>query len=185
MRDLRSVYVPRGRSIIKKGRDSSRKNKRPPPICCHIATVLFLVLCFFLRSDNLLAVIVTAATAYPMRKIVFTTVRALYHAGHIELPNVGTSFVSACLRCFSLRYSHDHTSLGTIGRIFTSTLYYSTPIPVFQVVFSILQGADRFLFSLPPPLSLHSRSRRPAWVCRRSGITPDSPVRTARNTAAR
>ena len=106
--------------------------------------LFLLALCLFLVGDNLLAVVVTAATAYTMCEIVFTTVRAFYHAGHIEFPDVGTSFVSARLRCFSLRYSHDHTSLGTMGRIFTSTLYYSTPIPIYQVFFEEISEEFRF-----------------------------------------
>jgi hypothetical protein len=65
----------------------------------------------FFFSNDLLAIVVTASAAYTVSQVVFTTVGTLYHARHIELPNVGTSLVSSSLGYFSLRYSHDYTSL--------------------------------------------------------------------------
>lgn len=69
---------------------------------------------FFSCVDNLLAIVVATGLANAVSEIVFTAVRTLYHAGHFELPNIGTSLVTSCLRCFSLRYSHFKTSLGII-----------------------------------------------------------------------
>jgi len=122
----------------------------------------FFMLCFFFTGDNQLTIVVTAVAANAMCQVVFSAVRALYHSGHIELPNVGTSLVSSCLRCFSLRYSHDYTSLGSIGRMFT--VYYNIPIPIYQVVFAILRVLDQFLFLLFPLPLPHSRNHPPK-VC--------------------
>ena len=126
----------------------------------------FFMLCFFFASNNELAIVVTAVTANAMRQIVFSAMRTLYHAGHFELPNVGTSLVSSCLGCFSLRYSHDYTSLGSIGRMFT--VYYNIPIPIYQVVFVILRVLDQFLFLLVP-LPLPRSHSFPQKACVRSG----------------
>ena len=62
-------------------------------------------------SDDLLAVVVAASLANTVSENIFAAVCALNHAGHIELPNIGTSLVSSCLRDLSLRYSHFYTSI--------------------------------------------------------------------------
>lgn len=62
---------------------------------------------FFSCLDDLLAIVVAACLANTVSNVVFAAVRALNHAGHFELPYVGTSLVASCFGCFSLRYSHD------------------------------------------------------------------------------
>ena len=64
--------------------------------CCKLRVLLY----------NFLAVIGSAIFANSVRKIVFAALGAFSHAGKVKLPNVGTSFVTSCLRYFSLRYCH-------------------------------------------------------------------------------
>ena len=98
---------------------------------------------FFSCLNNLLAVIVTAGLAYAVSNIVFAAMRALYHAGHFELPDVGTSLVTSRLGCFSLRYSHLLNLPRCDSGVFLhSTVYYTTLIPDFQVVFAKSRISD-------------------------------------------
>ena len=60
------------------------------------------LLCF----KNLLAIVRAAVAANTVSKIVLAALGALNDARSLELPNAGTSFVSASLRGLSLRYCH-------------------------------------------------------------------------------
>ena len=72
----------------------------------------------FFDLDDFLTVISSASFANSVRQIVFSAFRALYHAGEIQLPYVGASPVTSCLRYFSLRYSHvTYTSRDFYTRI--------------------------------------------------------------------
>ena len=62
--------------------------------------------CFVVHFQNLLTVIVAASFANTVRKNVFAAVGAFNHAGHIELPNAGTSQMLSLFRDLFLRCDH-------------------------------------------------------------------------------
>ena len=79
----------------------SYKTKEPP-----YAVLMFCQTGSCVLLDDFLAVVASASLADTMCESVLTTLRALYHAGKIKLPDIGTSFISASFRYFSLRYCH-------------------------------------------------------------------------------
>ncbi len=68
-----------------------------------------LYLCVFF--NDFLAVVMSASLANSVCKIILSAVRAFRHAGKLELPDVGTSFIASCFGYFSLRYCHFYLHL--------------------------------------------------------------------------
>ena len=56
--------------------------------------------------DNLDAVIITTAATNFVRRFQLATVGASGECGNIQFPDCAASFISSCLRYFSLRYCH-------------------------------------------------------------------------------
>lgn len=56
--------------------------------------------------NDFLASVGSASLTNTVCKVILAAFRALNHTGHIQLPYIGTSFISSCFRNFSLRYCH-------------------------------------------------------------------------------
>ena len=60
----------------------------------------------FANLDDFLALVMSAGFANTVSEIISTTLGALSKARKGQLPNAGTSLISASLGCFSLRNCH-------------------------------------------------------------------------------
>ena len=78
---------------------------------------LIKLLGFVSLLDDLNAVIVAASVANTVRTSILAAMCALYKSGSFQLPNVGTSLISAGFRCFCLRYCHGYTSWSADNRL--------------------------------------------------------------------
>ena len=63
------------------------------------------LLLVLIHNDDLLAVVVAAAPANPVSKLLGMALGALYQSGCADLP-VSTTLITPCLRCFPFRDCH-------------------------------------------------------------------------------
>lgn len=76
-----------------------------------------LFLLILIHGDDLLTVIVTAAPANPVGKLLRVALRALYECGCADLP-VSTTLITPCLRCFPFRDCHSLILLIILQQFF-------------------------------------------------------------------
>ena len=73
---------------------------------CNFLTLFFYACELFANLDDFLTLVITAGFANAVCKVESAALGALSEVRKGQLPNVGTSLVSASLRYFSLRYCH-------------------------------------------------------------------------------